>query len=372
MAHTHHHHDYSYKVKSEKDLTTVVTVEVPFSEYQSTYEAVLVEMSSNLKLPGFRPGKAPKQKVVEALGSKVASHTLEHILPEVASEILDKEQLNPITQVEYSVTDLAPEKGLQFEFKFLKYPEVKLADFSKLNVEVPPQTMEVPAVEIDDVLKRLFADKNAEVSPETEMEAEESAKSAKKSKKAATAEFDASQLTDEMAQSLKLPDVNTVADLREKIAERISSTKVSESHRKFEEELLKQAIAASKITVPEKLVAERTEAMVNEYIGRISNLGVSIEDFLTAQGMDMDKLREQKRQEAELNIQTDLLLNEIAREHKLIPEVGEIDAEIAAINDPATRNRLQTSEGRRFVLSTLLQQRAFTKLIQLATKDKTK
>lgn len=338
-----HNHDFTHKINKGKDNEIEIKVTVPYAEYAAVYEGVLSELGKDVKVAGFRPGKAPRDKIVEAAGSHAVSHTLEHLLPEIAENILTDENLTPITQLEYSVDDLSEEKGLQFTISFVEYPEVKLGNLEKLNVKEPSTEAEVSDEEILQVIKRLLERKEDEA-------------------------FGWLDLSDEMVAELDIEGVKTIAELKEKISDRLKTGKQTEQQRKFEDDVLKEAIKSSKLPVPKKLLEGRVAAMIEEYKQRIQELGVDLAEFLKAQDLDEEKLKKQKEEEALQSLQQELLLNEIAKSHQLFPETAEIDAQISAITDPATRERLQSPAGRRFVFSTLLQQRAFTKLLGIVTK----
>jgi|GEM_PF-4490619 len=337
QPHTHSH-DFTYKVEKGKDYNTTIKVTVPYLEYNSVFEGAVSQLGQNVKIAGFRPGKAPKAKIIEAVGSKAANHALDHLVPEIAEQILAKENLNPITQLEYAVEGLSIEEGLKFTVEFVLYPEIKLANLDKLKVKLPAEKAEVSDAEILTVISRLFDKKEDEGLKWLD-------------------------ISDEMAAELKIDDVATVAELKAKVADRLASSKTVEQQRKFEDDVLNAAIEDSTLPVPAKLLDSRIEGMVNEYKSKIAELNVNLEDFLKAQGLTVEKLAEQKRVEAEKSIKQELLLNEIARKFELVPQVADIDSEIAAISDENTRAKLQTSAGRRYVLATLLQQRAFTKLL---------
>lgn len=339
--HQHNHsHDFTYKVEKGKEYNITINVTVPYVEYNSVFEGILSEMAEGVKIPGFRPGKAPKSKIAEVVGSKAASHALDHLLPEITENILNKEDINPITQVQYSVDALSVEDGLKFSIIFVEYPEVKLANLEKLKVKSDAKEVEVTDQEILDVINRLLNKKEEE-------------------------KLKFEDITDEMAKDLKIDEVSSVSDLKEKISNRLKTSKETERQRKFEDEVMKAAIEASTIPLPALVIDTRISGMVEEYKSKIAELNVNLEDFLKAQGLTEESLREQKKVEAEQSLKQEMLLNEVAKKYNLIPELADVDAEINAISDANTKAQLQTTAGRRFVMATLLQQRSFNKLLEI-------
>lgn len=137
-----------YKVK--------IKVEVPASQVEQTYHTVLSNYASRVKVPGFRPGKAPA-KVIEAKIGK------ESLLDEV-KEVL-RDETFPKAARELSLLPVGAkvlEEQLTFGEPFVytveveNYPEVKLPDWRsfKLEVETPELTDEVVNKALEDLRGR--------------------------------------------------------------------------------------------------------------------------------------------------------------------------------------------------------------------------
>src|SRR5690606_22344177 len=79
---------------------------------------------------------------------------LNRMLIKISYEILQKEEYKPVKQPNYNITKLDPEDGIEFTFSFTNYPQVKLGDFSKINIkkEEPKVTTE----DIDSVIKSII------------------------------------------------------------------------------------------------------------------------------------------------------------------------------------------------------------------------
>lgn len=126
-----------YKVK--------IKVEVPASQVEQAYQSVLNNYAGRVKLPGFRPGKAPA-KVIEAKIGK------ESLLDEVKEALRDK--TFPTAAKELSLLPVGArvlDESLSFGQPFVytveveNYPEVRLPDWQdfKLKVEMPEMTDEI-------------------------------------------------------------------------------------------------------------------------------------------------------------------------------------------------------------------------------------
>lgn len=137
-----------YKVK--------IKVEVPASQVEQAYRSVLNDYASRVRVPGFRPGKAPA-KVIEAKIGK------ELLLDEVKEALRD--ETFPKAARELSLLPVGArvlEEYLTFGEPFVytveveNYPEVKLPDWRsfKLEVETPELTDEVVNRALEDLRSR--------------------------------------------------------------------------------------------------------------------------------------------------------------------------------------------------------------------------
>jgi trigger factor len=133
-----------------------IKVEVPASQVEQTYQAVLSSYASRVKLPGFRPGKVPA-KVVEA---KVGKESLLEEVKEVLREETFPEAARELALLPVGVRLL--EEQITFGGPYVytaeveNYPEVRLPDWRsfKLEVETPEVTEEVVNKALEELRSR--------------------------------------------------------------------------------------------------------------------------------------------------------------------------------------------------------------------------
>lgn len=339
----------SVKVKADSEL---------FTEFKNrAYE----KLSKDVKISGFRPGKAPKSKIEAKLGNDLYSETIRLLLPEVAAEIVESEEFNPVTQLEYDIEKFSEAEGIEFSFSFTNYPEVKLPKLDSLTVELD-MSEEVTEQEINDVLKNLYE------SEQKSKQVDENDEGEKKEEK----DFDLSLVTDEMVTGWDIDGAKTVEEVRAAIEEKLKDVKHQQNHRKLEEAVLEEVVSKSKFEVPAQLLDQQASQTLKQYLARIEELDIDKDTFLAAQGLDMEKLEAQKRAEAEKQISVDLVLNEVAKEADVIPTTEQIEEQINSVEDPETKAKLDTFNGRRYILSTLLQANAIQYLQDVVTIKKPK
>jgi len=348
---------YTYKVDRDEDSGIKVTVTVTPERIKETEAHVYQELAKDVKIKGFRPGKAPESEIKANLGPKLLNETLNAVLPELASEIVGKEEMNPITQLEYTFEEIDSDGNVKFIFTFTNYPEIKLGDFTKLKVEKPK--VEVEEKEIQEVVQKLFkqqaeehdhdnsdADGNDSTEDETKSEPKEV------------------EITDAKVKDLGLDGVETITDLEKQIEERIRTVKSNDQNRIYQDQVIEAAIKTSKINVPNALHEQQAASLVSDHISQVEQLGVDVDSFLEAQGTNRKELEEQKHKQAEKQISAELLLSEIAKQHTIPPTAEDVEREIEGITDADARENFDSPQGRRHILSVLIQQRGLQKLMQ--------
>lgn len=134
------------------------------------------------------------------------------------------------------------------------------------------------------------------------------------------------ELDDEFAQDVS--EFDTLAEYKESVKKNLTEQKEKDAKRAKEEEALQKIVEKSKMDIPEAMIDTQCENMIDEFAQRISQSGLSMEQYLQFSGMTMDALKEQVRPEATTRIQNSLVLEQIAKEENIQVSDAEVDAEI--------------------------------------------
>ena len=119
-------------VAKSDDGNIQITFTVPFDVVKDEREKALKHLSEKVKVPGFRNGKAPLDKVMENLKQQeLLEHTLSHILPELLSEAIKQNNIKPILYPKYEL--IKTEEGSDWEIRATtcEAPKVKLGDYKQ-------------------------------------------------------------------------------------------------------------------------------------------------------------------------------------------------------------------------------------------------
>ena len=122
------------KIENIGDTRKKIIITFSPEQVEEENAKVIADFVRNVKIPGFRPGKAP-QTMVEKLYSASIKEQLEHSLTGKAVE-----ELNAIKDFDiYAIADMKHEEkngGFEFEFVADIYPEVKLPETLETKVEL--------------------------------------------------------------------------------------------------------------------------------------------------------------------------------------------------------------------------------------------
>ena len=138
------------KVTLEREGKNVVKLnfELESEKLTKAYEQACRQIGKQVRIHGFRPGKAPRMVIEKNVGTDyIKNETLQNLVPELLNEALFKENLDIITQPEYSNIEFNLGEPLKFEAKFEVRPEVKLGDYKSIQVNVPEVTLPEDAME---------------------------------------------------------------------------------------------------------------------------------------------------------------------------------------------------------------------------------
>lgn len=138
------------KVNLEREGVNVVKlgVEVEPERAKKAYEQVCRQLSHRVKIPGFRPGKAPRNMIEKTVGiDTIKREALEHLVPEILGRVIMDEKLDVITepQIDSWVFELG--EPLMLNARFEVRPEVTLGDYKGLGVKVEQAQLDNEAME---------------------------------------------------------------------------------------------------------------------------------------------------------------------------------------------------------------------------------
>ena len=125
------------------------------------------------------------------------------------------------------------------------------------------------------------------------------------------------ELDKDFFEDLGMEGINTKEELEAQISENIIARKEMEAENKYLDDLLEAAAKDVKVDIPEAMINEELDRMVQQYADHLKMQGITIEQFYQFTNSDEQALKDQMRPEAIKRITYRLMLEEIAKEEKI-------------------------------------------------------
>ena len=382
----------SVQVENLEKNMAKLTIEVSAEDLERAIQAAYMKEKGRISLPGFRKGKVPRKMVEKMYGAGIfyedAANTL---IQENYPQAVDESGVDIVSRPSIEVTQIESGKPFIFTAEVAVRPEVKLGAYK--GVEVTKTEITVTDEEVDAAVEKergnnartvtvtdrpvqsgdtavidfegfvdgepfeggkgenhsleigshsfidTFEDqligKNSgdEVDvnvtfPEKYQAEELAGKPALfkvKIHEIKTKELP--DLDDEFAQDVS--EFDTLEEYRADVRKNLTEQKQNEVKRAQEDEALQTIIDASEMEIPDAMLDTQCENMLDEFAQRISQSGLTMEQYMQFSGLTPEKLKDQVRPEALTRIKSSLVLELIAKDENIEVTDEEIDAEIA-------------------------------------------
>lgn len=404
-------------------------VEVDEAEFEKALDAAFRRIARDARIPGFRPGKAPRRILEARIGSDIArEEALREALPEYYEQALSESSVDAIASPEIDITAGKDAGPLAFDAVVEVRPKVAVPGYASLRVTIP--NPKVTDEEVDAQLERLraqFGELEVVSRPArdgdhlsidiagslggepvegltaddylyelgTEAIVPELDEQLRGAKVGDILVFDVEHpdpeehrlislrvLVKEVKEKI-LPEVDdewaneasefdTVAELREHLRGRLADIKPAQSRAALEDGTLASLVELVDDEPPETLVDAETERQAQQLAFRLQSQGVSLEDYLATSGRSADDFAALLRSRATGAVTADLALRAVAEAEAIAATDEEVDAEIHRIahqvgeKPAALRRRFERADGLGAVRSDVEKSRALAWLIEHA------
>ena len=378
----------------ENEATLKITA--PAAEVNAGYKKAVQKIADQANIPGFRKGKAPRAIIEMHYGKEaVKQEAFEVVANKAYSEALDQEKLIPVSDPKVEESTFEEGKDMELTIKVTLKPEPELGEYKGLHVEKKEVevTDEQVDAQIKDMMgrdaKMVVAEEGAVIEKgdfaiidfagtvdgepfsggegkgyplevgsnsfipgfedqlvglskgdSTDVEVTFPEDYFVKDLAGKEAIFKVNiqdvkrkelpELNDEYVASKT--DFKTVEELRANYKERMQKAAEANAKAEYEHELIDLAVANAKFSVPEIMIEDKISQMVEEMKMSLESRKMSLDMYMQYTGLDMAKIRENRRPVAEENVKTDLVLDAIAKAEDIQVDMADVDAEIAAIS----------------------------------------
>ena len=385
------------KINNKKLENAIVELTVAFDseEWKATQEKALDKLAKNVKIDGFRPGKAPAA-MVRARVSKasVLEEAADMILQTKFVEILTEANVEPVAQPALSVQKVDADE-LEVQILVPVKPQVELGEYKGLEVKKGRVTVTKKEIEeqlanyqtqfaeltvkeggkvakgdtavidfegfvdgvafeggkgenypleigsgsfipgFEDQVIGMTVDKEQDIVvtfPEDYGAADLAGKEATfKVTVHEIKEKHLPEIDDELAKDVNIDGVETLDQLKDHIKANIKTRKESENENKFMDDLYKAIVASSKVEDSDALLEQEQGLMLQEVEQNLQRQGLNFEVYQQFTGKSKDDIKEDIKPQAEERVKLNAILAAIIEEEKLAVSDEELETELKTI-----------------------------------------
>ncbi len=138
-------------VETMSGLERRVTVGVPADRVDSAVLKRLKEAASNVRLPGFRPGKVPMRVMQQRFGPGVRQEVLGEVISQSFQEAVMSENLRPAGQPSIEARKMGAGQDVEYTATFEIFPSIEVKEITDLVIEKPTAT--VTDADVDNIIE---------------------------------------------------------------------------------------------------------------------------------------------------------------------------------------------------------------------------
>ncbi|HVX93215.1 MAG TPA: trigger factor [Candidatus Dojkabacteria bacterium] len=332
--------DKTYKVKKVNPETVEFEIVIPADAFTKSYNTLLAQESKKVDIKGFRKGAVPKELLEVQLKPEILEQTFEKIAPIYVAQAVSTEELNIVAAPVYKdIPKLDTNKELTFKVDVTVMPEFKLGNMKKVKVE--HKETKVEEKEIDAVIADL--EKRDDI----------------KAKKGTDA------WAKEAGERVALDQVKTMEDFRKEIAKLLADQKHHIVHQEMESDALNQAIKLSNITIPARAIEYEAFEREHSFMHNLEERKVTLDDFLKANNLTMETMKEMWKKDAKEALEADVFLNLYAKENKIEISDEELKEEVENIKEKnkGVEYDYDNKEWQLYIKRVMLKEKAFGDLM---------
>jgi trigger factor len=333
------------KIRSNtrKGNKIILEVEEEYSKFLDQVEKTMVEVSADIKLPGFRQGKAPKAMVEQSVNREmVEAQAVQDLVSSLYPVVLDEAKIEPVDYPNVQIVEHKKDQPVVFKVEVDVYPEVNLGKYKGLKVD--KKDVKITDEEIDKVLENL-------------------------QKRMAHVDGKEAALDDEFAK--KVSKYETFEELKKELREGMQKDKESAEEAEVKNKLIAEASKDAKVEIPNGMINREVDIMLDELRNSLAQSGLTLEDYLKGIKKDEKSMREELGKSAKVRVIGKVILKAIAEEEKLEISEEEMQEEYKALTQAAGRPAEESGKGiddhaKEYIQDYMLRRKALDFLLEKA------
>lgn len=371
-----------------------LTAEFSGAEWTDAQKAAFNKIAKTVRLDGFRPGKAPAALLKKRIPTaQVLQEALDTVLSKNYMTLLTENNVEPIAQPELTVESMDEEK-VSIKLKITVRPEVTLGEYKNLDIkkatvrvtqkEIQARIDElrneyavledkegavengdtavidfegfldgvafeggkgenhpleigsgsfIPGFEEQIIGMNVNETKDINVTFPKEYQAEDLA-GKEVVFKVTVHEIKTKilpEVDDELAKDINIEGVETVKDLEAHVKSELKAQKTQKAENDYSEAVFKKVIENSTVEVPDVMVEQEMQGMLQEIVGNLQQQGLDFETFKAITGKSTEDIKEEIKDQAKERVQLNLILAEIVKAENIEVSEEELNEELKTI-----------------------------------------
>ena len=382
------------KVETLENSKLKLEIIVEEEEMKAGMDRAVRELSNKVKIPGFRKGKVPRTVIEARLGKgAILEEALETILPEAYAKAIEEHEIKPLGNPEINIVEADPEKPLTFEATVQLEPEPELGQYKE--VEAEKQEYDVTDEDVNLQVEKLRERHASMVTVEERAvengdhvvidfkgfldgEAFEGGSAEGYSLEIGSNSFIpgfeeqivGAEANEERDITVSFPDdyhaehlagkevvfkvtvheikqkmlpalddefaktageFDTLQELMDDLKNNLKESVDENIKRNFENSVLTKVVENAKVDVPEIMIEDRVDRMIERMEDDLKRQGLSMEDYQKYLNKTDEEMREEMKPNAEREVRTELILKAVAKVEGIEATEEDINGEIERI-----------------------------------------
>ena len=381
----------SVQVENLEKNTAKLTIEVPAEKFEEAVQHSYNKNKGKFNIPGFRKGKAPFNMIKKMYGVGVfyedaVDEVIDASYPDAAKE----SGLEIVSRPAVSIEQIEEGKSFIYTAKVAVKPEVTLGQYK--GVEVQKTKSDVTEEDIETEIKRAreknsrlitVEDRGVEDGDQVTIDFDGSVdgkrfeggkaedypltigshtfidnfeeqligkKTGEECEVNVTfpAEYHVEELKNKPAvfkvkvkeiQRKELPEANdefasevsdfdTMEEYKKDLTEKLQAEKIEAAKTADEDKVVAKVIENATMEIPDQMVEEQVNGMVNDYARRLESQGISFKQYVEITGMTAEKIGEQMKPQAIKRIQTRLVLEAVVKAENIQADYAAVEEQL--------------------------------------------
>jgi len=377
--------------KLEKSRVAL-TVEVGADDFETAVEKAYRKQRGRIRVPGFRPGKAPRKMIENMYGASVFYEEAVNIaLPDAYSAAVKEQDVKAVGYPSVELLEVG-KSGFSFKATVAVYPEVTLGQYK--GIEAPRAEVNVTDEDVDHRLKEM-ADRNSRMVSVEDRPVEkgdvanidfegflegvpfDGGKSDNYDLEIGSGQFvpgfedqiigmaigeekdiditfpedyhadlagkavvfhvkvnaikikETPELDDEFAKDVS--EFDTLDELKEDVKARLVTEREDAAKRAFEDIVMTKVAEGIQADIPDAMIEDQANELVENFRRQIQAQGLPVDQYMKMTGMSEEKLLEDARGPAATQVRMGLAVAAIVKEENLDASEEEVEAEYAKL-----------------------------------------